>query len=160
MKKFLEEFKSFALKGNVMDLAVGVIIGGAFQGIVSALTDDFITPLIAALTHSTDADGNVRIGGQFEIGGATFMWGDFLSAVINFLIMAFILFLLIKGINGLMNVGKKKNVEAPAAPTTKKCPYCCSEIAIDARRCPNCTTIIDEALQKELNDMSKILPKE
>ena len=68
MKKFLEEFKAFALKGNVMDLAVGVIIGGAFSNIVTALTNDFITPLIAALTHSTDAEGNIQIGGKFTIG--------------------------------------------------------------------------------------------
>ena len=143
MKKFLEEFKAFALKGNVMDLAVGVIIGGAFSNIVTALTNDFITPLIAALTHSTDAEGNIQIGGKFTIGGADFLWGDFVSAIINFLIMAFILFLLIKGVNALMSVGKKKNEEAPA-PRTKKCPFCQEEISIEATRCPHCTSELNK----------------
>lgn len=152
MKKFIKEFKEFALKGNVMDLAVGVIIGAAFQNIVTALTSDFITPLIAALTGKTDAEGGVVIGGSFTINGASFNYGDFISAVINFIIMAFILFLLIKGVNKLMSVGKKK--EEPK-PTTKKCPYCISEISIEAKRCPNCTSILDEKLQNELNEQAK-----
>lgn len=153
MKKFIKEFKEFALKGNVMDLAVGVIIGAAFQNIVTALTSDFITPLIAAITGKTDEEGGVVIGGTFTINGASFNYGDFISAVINFLIMAFILFLLIKGINKLMTVGKKKEPEK--APTTKKCPYCTSEISVDAKRCPMCTTVLDEELQKKLNEAAK-----
>ena len=98
MKKFLEEFKAFALKGNVMDLAVGVIIGAAFQNIVAALTGSFINPLIALVTGGVQRDeaGNpIYVGGAFEINGVAFDYGSFLSAVINFLIMAFILFLLI-----------------------------------------------------------------
>lgn len=153
MKKFIEEFKKFALKGNVMDLAVGVIIGAAFQNIVTALTSDFITPLIAAITGKTTEDGGVEVGGQFTVNGAVFNYGDFISAIINFVIMAFILFLLIKGINGLMTVGKKK--EEPAAPTTKKCPMCQTDIAIEAKRCPNCTTILDDELQKALDAAAK-----
>lgn len=115
MKKFLEEFKAFALKGNVMSMAVGVIIGAAFQNIVTSLTENFINPLIALLTGGTGSDGIV-IGGQFEINGVVFNYGAFLSAVVNFLIMAFILFLLIKGMNKLLELGKKKEAEKPAEP--------------------------------------------
>ena len=118
MKKFLEEFKAFALKGNVMDLAVGVIIGAAFQNIVTALTENFINPLIALCTGGAGEDG-VVIGGTFTINGVVFNYGAFISAIINFLIMAFILFLLIKGVNKLMTIGKKKEAaaSAPAGPT-------------------------------------------
>lgn len=115
MKKFLAEFKAFALKGNVMSMAVGVIIGAAFQNIVTSLTDNFINPLIALLTGGTGGDGIV-IGGQFEINGVVFNYGAFLSAIINFIIMAFILFLLIKGMNKLLELGKKKEEEKPAKP--------------------------------------------
>lgn len=115
MKKFLEEFKAFALKGNVMDLAVGVIIGAAFQNIVTALTENFINPLIALCTGGTSEDG-IMIGGRFTINGVSFNYGAFLSAVINFLIMALILFMLIKAVNKLMTIGKKKEEEKPAAP--------------------------------------------
>lgn len=155
MKKFFGEFKKFALKGNVMDLAVGVIIGASFQSIVSALTNSFINPLIALVTGGTKVDENgnpVYVGGTFEINGTTFDYGSFLSAVINFIIMAFILFLLIKGMNKLMTVGKKKE---EAAPTTKKCPLCLSEIPLDAKRCPSCTTIFDEKLQAVLDEAAK-----
>lgn len=119
MKKFFQEFKAFALKGNVMSMAVGVIIGGAFQAIVTSLTTNFINPLIALLTGGVkkDADGNPMIvGGSFTINGVEFNYGAFISAVINFLIMALILFLLIKGMNKLMEIGQKKKEEAPAAP--------------------------------------------
>lgn len=115
MKKFLAEFKAFALKGNVMSMAVGVIIGAAFQNIVTSLTENFINPLIALLTGGTSGDGIV-IGGQFEINGVVFNYGAFLSAVVNFIIMAFILFLLIKGMNKLLELGKKKEEEKPAEP--------------------------------------------
>ncbi|MCQ2417182.1 MAG: large conductance mechanosensitive channel protein MscL [Oscillospiraceae bacterium] len=114
-KSFLTEFKEFALKGNVMDMAIGVIIGGAFSSIVTALTDSFINPLIACLTGGTGEDG-VQIGGQFTINGAVFTYGAFLSAVVNFLIIAMILFCLIKIVNKAMSIGKKKEEEAPAAP--------------------------------------------
>ena len=130
--KFMEEFKKFALRGNVMDMAVGVIIGGAFSGIVTSLTDNFINPLLNELT-----------------GVASYTWQDvggfassFLSAVVNFIIMAFILFCLMRGINKLLTIGKKP--EAPAAPTTKKCPYCKTEIDIEATRCPHCTSQLEK----------------
>lgn len=117
--KFLKEFKEFALKGNVMSLAVGVIIGGAFQSIVTSLTENFIKPLIAVFTGGikTDEAGHPQyIGGSFIINGVEFNYGAFLSAVINFLIMAFILFLLIKLVNKVMSIGHKKKEDEPAAP--------------------------------------------
>lgn len=130
--KFMEEFKKFALRGNVMDMAVGVIIGGAFSGIVTSLTENFINPILNELT-----------------GAASYTWQDvgvfasaFLSAVVNFIIMAFILFCLMRGINKLLTIGKKP--EAPAAPTTKKCPYCKTEIDIEATRCPHCTSQLEK----------------
>ncbi len=111
MKKFLEEFKAFALKGNVMDMAIGVIIGAAFGNIVTAFTEDFINPLIACI-------GGSEIGGRTEIfnTGQYINWGHFITAVINFLIMAFCIFLMMKAVNKLLTVGKKKAEEAPAAP--------------------------------------------
>lgn len=132
MKRFLNEFKEFALRGNVMDMAVGIIIGGAFSGIVTSLTDNFINPILNALT-----------------GGAVYTKADvfgfasaFLSTVINFIIMAFILFCLIKGMNKMMSLGKKK--EEPAVPATKICPYCRSEIPMEATRCAYCTSELAE----------------
>ncbi len=119
MKKFFEEFKAFALKGNVMSMAVGVIIGGAFQSIVTALTNSFINPLIALIMGGVQRDENgnpIYIGGKFTIRGIDFTYGSFLSAVINFLIMALILFLMVRAMNKLMEIGKKKEEEKPAAP--------------------------------------------
>ena len=139
MKKFMEDFKKFALKGNVMDMAVGVIIGGAFTTIVTSLTDNFINPLIALCTGGANGEG-VVIGGTFTIGGVAFNYGAFLSAVINFLIMAFILFCMLKAINKLMSIGHKK--EEPVK-TTKICPYCKSEIPKDATKCAHCTSEVE-----------------
>lgn len=134
MKKFLEEFKKFALRGNVLDLAVGVIIGGAFTGIVTALTTNFINPLLSFVM--TGAPGNLGDTGMaWTFGGA---FSAFLTTVVNFLITALVLFCLIKAINKVTSLGKKKG--APAAPTTKKCPYCLSEIPIAATRCAHCTS--------------------
>ena len=111
MKKFLDEFKSFVLRGNVMDMAVGVIIGAAFGNIVTALTNDFINPLINGI-------GGAEVAGRIKIYGGQYLnWGDFLTAVINFLIMAFVLFLMLKVVNKLMAIGKKKEEEKPAGPT-------------------------------------------
>lgn len=140
-KGFIGEFKEFVMRGNVMDMAVGVIIGGAFSSIVTALTESFINPLIAVCTGGTGEDG-VKIGGQFVVNGVAFTYGSFLSAVINFLIIAFILFCMMKAVNKAMSIGKKP---APiATPTTKKCPFCKSEIAIEATRCPHCTSQLEE----------------
>ncbi len=112
MKKFLEEFKAFALKGNVMDMSIGVIIGAAFGNIVTSLTDNFINPLIQLCTGGVGEDG-VSIGGTFRIAGVSFNYGAFLSEVINFLIMAFILFCLLKAINKAMSIGKKEEAAKP-----------------------------------------------
>ena len=101
-KGFIGEFKAFVLKGNVMDMAIGVIIGTAFAGIVNALTADIINPLINGI-------GGAEIGGELKIyGGQVIKYGDFLTAIINFLIMAFVLFILLKSVNRLMEIGKKK----------------------------------------------------
>lgn len=136
MKKFLNEFKEFALKGNVMNLAIGVIIGAAFQGIVTSFTESFVNPIINSI-------GGAKVGGHIEIfhTGQYIEYGNFLTAVINFLIMAFVIFLLVKGINTLMDLGKKKEVEA--APLTRKCPYCYGEIDIKATKCMYCTSDVD-----------------
>lgn len=139
MKKFLEEFKAFALKGNVMDMAVGVIIGAAFGNIVTALTDSFITPLIALITGGSEGDA---VGGAIVVKGVAFTYGAFISAVINFLIIALILFCMLKAINKMMELGKKKEEEA--APKTKICPYCKSEIDKEAVKCPHCTSSLED----------------
>ena len=120
---FLKEFKEFALKGNVMDMAVGVIVGAAFQNIVNALTSSFINPLIGLITGGakTDENGNIIVSaGSFSVGGVEFTYGAFLSAVVNFLIIAFILFLILKATNAAMNVAKKKEEEAAADPEPTK----------------------------------------
>lgn len=117
MKKFLQEFKEFALKGNVMDMAVGVIVGAAFGNIVSSLTDNFINPLIAVITGGAKKDENgvmQLVGGKFSINGIDFNYGAFLSSVLNFLIIALILFCLIKAVNTAMTIGKKKKEEEEA----------------------------------------------
>ena len=122
MKKFFAEFKEFALKGNVMSMAVGVIIGGAFQSIVTALTGDFINPLIASVGGSEIA-GMIKLPWvdytglePEEVANLALNYGHFITTVINFFILAFILFMMIKGMNKLMAIGKKKEEEAAAAP--------------------------------------------
>lgn len=108
--KILNEFKSFVLRGNVMDMAIGVIIGTAFAAIVTALTSDFINPLINSI-------GGAEVSGRLKIWGGQYLeWGHFLTAVINFLIMAVVLFLMLKFVNGLMNIGKKKKEEVVEEP--------------------------------------------
>ena len=109
-KGFVSEFKSFVLRGNVMDMAVGVIIATAFAGIITALTDDFINPLINGI-------GGAEIGGKVKIYGGQYLnYGHFITAIINFLIMAFVLFLMLKFVNKLMTVGKKKEEAKEEAP--------------------------------------------
>lgn len=138
MKKFLNEFKAFALRGNVLDLAIGVIIGGAFQGIVKSLVDDVISPIIGLFAKEdfsnlviTISDVNIR-------------YGAFITAVINFIIMAFLIFLLVKGMNKLSRIGNKKIEEPEKEPTTKECPMCYTDIPIKATRCPHCTSILED----------------
>ncbi len=134
MKSFLDEFKKFIAQGNVMDMAVGVIVGGAFKAIVDSLVGDIISPILGIFGGMDFSDIALTINGS-PIG-----IGKFITAIINFLIMAFVLFSVIKAINGAKDKLAKKPEEAPAAPTTKMCPYCKSEIAIDATRCPHCTS--------------------
>lgn len=128
MKKFIQEFKDFALRGNAMQMAVGVIIGGAFSGIVTSLTDNFINPVLKFCTRQE----------TYSVKDVMGFGSNFVSSVVNFIIMAFILFCLVKFINKLTAIGAKK--EEPTAPTTKICPYCKSEIPIDATRCAHCTS--------------------
>lgn len=147
MKAFFAEFKKFILRGNVIDLAVGVIIGGAFQAIVTSLTGDIIMPLITLLTGginfndwfiALDGGSYATLEQAVEAGASTLNYGTFITAVINFLIMAFVIFLLVKGMNKLSDL--KNKPEEEAAPTTKICPYCKSEINIEATKCPCCTS--------------------
>ena len=163
MKKLLKEFKEFALRGNVIDLAVGVIIGGAFQTIVKSLVDDLIMPFVGLVT------GGVNFTDQFVIlklpevlpegvtaadlitltaakdaGATVFAYGSFVTAVLNFIIMAVVIFLFIKLINNLHKIGKKPTEAQAEAPTTKVCPFCKSESAIEATRCAHCTSELKE----------------
>ncbi len=156
----LKEFKEFALKGNVIDLAIGVIIANAFQKIVSSLVSDIIMPLISLIT--TDIDFSDL---ALTIGNVSVTYGNFITAIIDFLIVAFCLFLFVKYVNKLDNINKgildskllkrlnrknknKENAEPVPEPTTKVCPYCLSEIAFKATRCPHCTSNLNENLEK------------
>lgn len=137
MKNFMNEFKKFICRGNVMDMAVGIIIGGAFTAIVNSLVSDIINPLLG-LFGGMNFDQLVwNIAGE-----VTLAYGKFITAVINFLIMAFVIFVLVRTMNKISDKYGKK--EEPKAPTTKKCPYCKSDIAPDATRCPHCTSQLDE----------------
>ena len=130
----MAEFKEFINRGNVVDMAVGIMIGAAFKAIVDSLVNDIISPIIGLLFKQDFSGLSLRLW-DVEL-----KYGAFIMAVLNFLIIAFVLFIIIKLMNSLRDMGKKKEEEAPAAPTTKECPYCKSEIAIDATRCPHCTS--------------------
>ena len=150
MKKFLEEFKAFAMRGNVVDMAIGVIIGGAFGKITTSLVNDIFMPLLGLIT------GGVNFGGLFyaldgnqyasveaaaEAGVGTINYGAFVQYIIDFVLVAFCMFLVIKLMNGM----KKKEEEAPApAKEPRLCPYCRMEIADDATRCGHCTSVLDK----------------
>ena len=135
IKKFLEEFKAFAMRGNVLDMAVGVVVGGAFTAIVTALVEDVINPVIG-LFFKADFSSVV-----IDLGGSSIKIGEFVNSIINFLIVAFVLFVVIKAITSLHK--KPEAPAAPAEPTTKVCPFCQSEIAIKAVRCPHCTSKLE-----------------
>ena len=142
---FINEFKAFIMRGNVMDMAVGVIVGGAFTAIVTSLNKDILTPILGII-GGTDFSNLFIVMGEGEE-APVLMYGSFITAVINFLITAFVIFCLVKAINAISRIGKKKEEEAPAAPavpTTKTCPYCMSEIAIAATRCPHCTSVLED----------------
>ncbi|MCR5223512.1 MAG: large conductance mechanosensitive channel protein MscL [Lachnospiraceae bacterium] len=138
MKKngLLSEFKDFIMRGNVMDMAVGVIIGGAFTGIVTSLNEDILTPVLGIFGGTDFSNLTVKLGSSEA--APVLAYGNFITAIINFLIIALVIFLLIKGLNALSSKFKKEEEEA--APTTKTCPFCKSEIAIDATKCPHCTS--------------------
>ena len=128
----LSGFKQFVLRGNVVDLAVGVVIGAAFGTVVTALVKDLITPLIAAIVKAPDFSGL-----SITINGSKLLYGDFVNAVISFLLIAAaVYFFVVTPINAL--IARTRKAPAPADPTTKKCPECLSEIPIDARRCAHC----------------------
>ncbi len=138
----LKEFKKFALKGNMIDLAVGIIIGGAFNGIVNSLVNDIIMPLLGVFTNkinfnnlfiTLDGEKYTSLAEAEAADAAVIKYGAFLSGVLNFLIMAFVVFLLVKWIN------KLKRPEQNQAPTSKKCPHCFSDIHLQATKCPHCT---------------------
>lgn len=153
MKGFLKEFKEFAMRGNVIDLAVGVIIGGAFQKIVTSVVNDLVMPLIGLITKGSDFASKFLAldGGTYATieeaqaaGAAILTYGNFIAVTIDFIIMAFVIFLLVKGLNKLTSLGKKKEeVAEESAPTTKVCPFCKSEIAIDATKCAHCTSDVE-----------------
>ena len=135
MRKFFKEFGEFALKGNVVNLAVGVIIGVAFQGVISSLTDNIISPFIGIFVRQ-NFDGL-----QLDALGVSFKYGAFITSVVNFFIMALVVFIIVKAMNQAMAAGKKAAETAePAAQETKTCPHCMSEINIKATRCPACTS--------------------
>ena len=149
MKKFLEDFKAFAMRGNVVDMAVGVVIGGAFGSITTSLVNDIFMPLLGVIT------GGINFGGLFyaldgqkyasieavqAAGVGTLNYGAFIQYVINFILIAFCMFLVVRLMNKL-----KKPAPAPAPAKPKRiCPYCKSEIADDATRCPHCTSMLNE----------------
>lgn len=130
MKKFLQEFRDFALRGNVMDMAVGVIVGAAFSDIVTSLTDNFINPVLKMITQ----------GMRYTLTDVGGFASNFLSSIVNFVIMAFILFCLMRVVNKAVNLGKKKE---ESEPTTKDCPYCFSKIPVKATKCPHCTSDVE-----------------
>ena len=139
----MNEFKKFITRGNVMDMAVGVIVGGAFTSIVTSLNKDILTPILGIFGGTDFSNLYVVLGSGEE--APVLAYGNFITAIINFLITAFVIFCLIKGINALGERFKKKEEPAaPAAPTTKTCPYCKSTIAIDAVKCPHCTSDLEQ----------------
>ena len=124
----LKEFREFAIRGNVMDLAVAVIIGAAFGKIVTSLVDNILTPLIGLMMGGVDFRGL-----STQVGGAVIAWGLFIQSIIDFIIIAFVIFLIVRAINRLKR-------EEPVTPTTKECPHCFTTIPLKAARCPNCTS--------------------
>ena len=149
MKDFIEEFKKFIMRGNVMDLAIGVIIGGAFQAIINSLVNDVIMPLIGLITGGLDFSNLfIQLSGEkcatlaeAQAAGVA-VFASFITAVLNFLIIAFVIFMMVKGMNRLAEGRHKDKKEEE--PVTKICPFCQSEISIKASRCPHCTSVLDE----------------
>lgn len=141
----IKEFREFIMRGNVLDLAIGIVIGAAFAAVINSLVNDIIMPPIGFLLGGVNfADLFISLDGQDyqslvaaqDAGVATINYGLFINAIITFLIVAFIIFLIIRSVNRLQS----EEEEAPAEPATKECPFCFSEIALEASRCPHCTS--------------------
>ena len=139
---FVKDFKAFIMRGNILDMAVGVIIGGAFTAIVTSLNKDIISPLLALIGGTDFSYLQVILGVGEE--APILMYGNFITAVINFLITALVIFIILRIITKAFAKFQKKEEAAPAEPTTKECPYCKSQIAIAATRCPHCTSQLEE----------------
>lgn len=155
----LKEFKEFALKGNIMDMAIGVVIGGAFQKIVNSLVNDIIMPAISVLTGKVDFSDMV-----FTVGNASIKYGNFITTIVDFLIIAFSIFLVVKYFNKLKKIEvemsnkldksgklkkhKEEKQEKTKEPETKICPYCLTEVKYHATRCPHCTSELVEENEK------------
>ncbi|MDO4572064.1 MAG: large conductance mechanosensitive channel protein MscL [Clostridia bacterium] len=150
MKNLIEQFKAFIARGKVVDLAVGVMIGAAFKSIVDSLVNDIISPLLGLFVDADFAE----LG--FSVGGVTIGYGAFITAVINFFLMAVVLFLLLKAVNSLEAFGAKRlhRRRAEAAPQPRLCPFCRLEIAADATRCPHCTSALAEGAPAQGSDFS------
>jgi len=156
----LKEFKKFATKGNIMDLAVGVVIGGAFQSIINSLVNDIIMPAVSIITGKVDFSEMV-----FTVGEASIKYGNFITAIVNFLIIAFSIFLVVTYMNKLnqkmeaishgqleklnKKLGKTKKEEPAPEPTVKVCPYCFSEIPYKATKCAHCTSDLESVETKK-----------
>jgi len=140
-KGFIAEFKKFITRGNVLDMAVGVIVGGAFTSIVTSLNKDILTPLLAVFGGTDFGYLTVTLGSGEN--APVLSYGNFITAILNFLITALVIFCLIKGINAVGERMKKREAAVPIKPTTKKCPYCLSEIPLEAVRCSHCTSHLE-----------------
>ena len=146
MKKLFKDFKDFINQGNVIDLAVGVIIGGAFKDVVTALVEKIITPIINSFGAGNAGDALGALQVKLP-GGGVIEFGSFISSIISFVLMAFIVFLIVKGVRKAATIGKKKK-EEEEEETTKTCPFCKSEIDIEATRCPHCTSELPEEAEE------------
>ena len=156
MGKLMKEFKQFAIQGNMLDMAVGMIIGAAFKDIVNSVVNNLIMPIVSIFTGKIDfsnmfiaLDGNeyATLAPAQEAAAPTLNYGLFITAFINFVILAFVIFMMVKGINKLRTSVEPKKEEAPAAPaepTEKTCPFCQSTISIKATKCPHCTSELTE----------------
>ena len=138
MKQFIKEFKEFISRGNIMDMAIGIIIGGAFTSIVSSLVEDIINPFLGLFGGMNFDQLHVKLLGEVNLN-----YGKFLTAVMNFLIMALVIFVLLKAMNTAAAKLAPKEKEEETV-TIKTCPFCKSEIAVDATRCPRCTSVLEE----------------
>lgn len=154
MNKLLKEFKQFAIQGNMLDMAVGMIIGSAFKDIVNSVVNDLIMPIVSIFTGRVDfsnmflaLDGKTyaTLTEATEVNAPVLKYGMFITEVINFVILAFVIFMMVKAVNKLRTAAAKpEKPAAPAEPTEKVCPYCQSKISIKATRCPHCTSELTE----------------